>query len=224
MPVYVLACKKKPKRKKTTIEDGHEETSHPSPPSPSFLELWIQAIKGPYDHVELAFVRDRQVFGYWLTNNSRFARYGDRKRARLYQNYDVTWYELKGILVEVQYQIQEKCAQLASTHARRMSWMKMMMSAFPFQQTDIVIFFIMLMDPDSELVGSSAELNDPNTSYCAAACGEVLGLEAYETFTASDLVQVCTEKCGAVEVPDPVATRRTHTIRNAAGILRADLV
>lgn len=211
MTVYVIAC---------TDRKWAERKPH------SIFELWTLAIAGPYDHVEIAVIRDSHVYGFWLTSQTKYATYGLRPDNGLKTKYSpIDWYLLETMSVEEELELISRCTKLSRYGERTFHAMKMMMSGFPIPDPDLASRWLRLLDPRGGGEGEEATmrlegLDDPSSSYCAAACAEVLGFADFDTMTANDLVEACKVRFKARVVKDPIPEVHT-SVRDPANILRS---
>lgn len=179
---------------------------------------------GPYDHVEIAVIRDKHVYGFWLTNYTKYAVYGIRPHKGLEARYaTIDWYRLEGMTLEEELGLIARCSKMSCYQERVIHPMKMMMSAFPIQDPELAEYWLKILDPTSNLENNPMrvdQMNDPASSYCAAVCGEVLGLAEFDTMTPNDLVEACKERYQAKLVNDPFPQVPT-SFRDPANIIRS---
>lgn len=95
----------------------------------SLLEAWGRFVKGPVDHVELAFVSPgRPVYGFGITAASKTTRFGQRVYDEAKQKARIAWYEVPDVDEK---KCEAHCMQRAGRD--RMSLWLMAKSAAPFE-------------------------------------------------------------------------------------------
>jgi hypothetical protein len=100
---------------------------------PSLFESWGRYIKGPVDHIELAFVNPgRPVYAFSITYNSKTAKFGVRTYDEEKQNSKIEWWEIPGI-------DEKRCEMYCAAHAGqdRISLVMMAKSALPFDHDSV---------------------------------------------------------------------------------------
>lgn len=212
MTVYLLVCTSAPED-----EDGN------------FLAAWMRAIKGDAAHVELVFFRDRMCMTYWLTGNSVYARYGARDVSGLEEKFQLHWLELPGISSERAGEIETLCATMHQTNARKMSAAMMLLSAFPIRSAFLLPYVLAVVDPRyaREVKVFRDDSDDPDSSFCAAACAEVLGIPSFRQCNPCDLIAECIDRFGGRFVaegplPESAPVQVDGGIRDSARIIRSE--
>lgn len=150
------------------------------------FEAWFQFIKGPSDHVEIAFVRPaRPIQGFGITYKSRTAKFGQRIYDEEKQHADFEWYE---ILDMDEKACETYCASRVGID--RISLVKMTQSAMPFQNESIAKFVTKIT------TGIHQDDEEEGNAYCVTTtmnalihAGAKFDVDSFQC-TASDVVQL----------------------------------
>jgi hypothetical protein len=203
MPIYLVAAIKK-----------HTKNSL------GFFELCIQAFKGPYDHVEIAFVRNHKVYACHVTKYSKHVLFGSRDYGEFKIKYHLHFYRLDVFTPAREYELEARCRRMA-VQPKRFSWYMEMMSAFPYPDITLAAMVFPFVE-----VGEKLDVNDVHGSnpsrytFCGALCAEILGIEGPTKMTATDIVHECILHFKAIlETEDPLP-REPQSLTDPAGIVR----
>jgi hypothetical protein len=191
----------------------------------SLLLSLTRAIKGDYDHVELAFVKDDHVIGFWISLSSEYAMYKPRDYKRIHSIYDpVHWYELRGISPREAMIIEERCKNIYESKRYTMSIFKMMMSGFPLHDNDLMMMwlpFVEVMGPadgknksdEERFKEYNAKMKGSKTepAFCGSVCAMALGCPSPDHMTASDVYEYCKVNLCATLVPRPPESEERST-------------
>lgn len=179
MPVYLVAFKLK---------------------EATWMPYAMTFIKGPVDHVELAFASEGRVtYALSLTSYSKSQRFGVRDFARMEEKFDMLWYELKKL-------DERRCeAYCVQAHGKgAFSDTNMIMCGMPIESPLIARMLHYVLGGET----LPADVADPET--CASSCikamkagcdgvGDVVPLRC----TGNDAVMLAIRKLGAIVVARP---------------------
>lgn len=218
MPVYVVAA-----------------ILHRTRPE-GFLELWTRAIKGPYDHVEIAFINGRDVFACYITRKSMVAQFVRRSYYDMLQMANVFWFRLPNISREAELELEHKCRRIVGKGDLYQSSTMQVMSAFPIRNEQLVRSWMPIIepppppDPDEteeerkwdEETRRSAWSVHPRMTFCGALSAEILGFEDPAHCTASDVVVLAQRHLNAKLEKKPVQDMDPR-IQDDANIVRSSM-
>lgn len=201
----------------------------------SFAELWIRAIKGEVDHVEVAFVRNRVLYSCYITRYSITAKFEEHNLKEFTDNGTITWYQLDVSSLGGEMELEARCTRLVGSDDYFFSQTKLIRSALPFRSAYIERLLAKLVEPQgdrsaqftpeqrihAQRAEKSAVMDHRRSTYCAALCSDILGFPDHETRTASDVVILCVQRLNAVIVDQPVPNVRHQPVRDDANIIRS---
>lgn len=185
MPVYLVASQK------TKAENLW-----------SWMEAWGRFIKGPVDHVELAFVNPgRPVYGYGITARSQTPKFGQRVYDEQKQDAKFVWYEIPGM-------DEKKCEVhcVSRVGKDRISLELMTQSAMPFESAGVASWVMRLVgDLPADLKVETKDDGLP-PAFCSTTTIRALqagfptkldDIEDPERYTANDVVVLVLRRLGA---------------------------
>jgi hypothetical protein len=205
---------------------------------PGFLELWARAIKGRYDHVEITFVRNRDVFACYLLRNEGVAKIKHRDYDKLRKDWDFFWFILPNLAYQDELILEKKCRDMVASGRYVFSYYRMVMSAFPSERNEALLRYILkFVEPPIPPAGEAEEEYKErfqeeaydekhwrkDGAYCASLCAEILGISDPLKRTAEDIVEICKDQHGAREVEQPIPYSELRT-KDEADIPRATRV
>jgi hypothetical protein len=205
--------------------------------APGFLDLWARAIKGRYDHVEVAFVRNRDVFACYLVRNERVAKIQARDYDKLRNDYDFSWFILPNIGYQEELILEKKCRDMVASGRYVFSYYPMMCSGIPSDRVSVTFlkYTLKFAEPPIPRAGTDDDpkrimeeaLQDKywqkDGAYCSSLCAEILGIPDPLKRTAEDIVEICKDERGAREVEQPIPYSELRT-KDEADIPRATRV
>ncbi len=117
--------------------------------SPGFWSDWVRAIKGPIDHLELAFVdSNEKITSFYITYGGKTAAYKPRNFHKWVEEYEaVYWYQLTDITLQEEWVLREYCEKQAQRKIP-ISTLTMIRSAAPFSMYEWMTPYILpLIEP-----------------------------------------------------------------------------
>lgn len=162
-------------------------------------------MKGPVDHVELAFVDEgRETYGFFILISTKTQKFEARTYDTIDKYYDVVWY----LLPDIDRVACERYCE--SMHDRgTMSAVAMMRSAMPFENEEITKLFSGYVETRALPTDAFQTVGEPE--FCASSVMKALQRGASDKLkdvdpyqiTAYDVVRIAQERLGAVAKPRP---------------------
>jgi len=195
---------------------------------PGFLHLCLDSIKGKYDHIEIAFIIDHDVYGCYVSRDSDVVKFEIRgSYDRFKESFHVSMFRLTNISPERELKMLMICRKLTScAQPKRLSWFMQIMSAFPIPSEPLAMWWMdNIIEPSRPLTERTPKGTDPTRfTFCAALCAEILELPNPPQYTSTDIVEICIHDFGAVFDENPLPKQRPSDVVDLANIIRSEFV
>lgn len=191
MTVYIVASREKDERPR------------------GFLQLWIEAIKGAHEHVEIVFVRNRDVVAFYVLRVDEYPVMIYRDYEKLSKQYHFSWIELTKINYSDELILEQNCRDIVKARNFRFSQYAMMNTALPIKGNVYLMKKVFGFMEGLKIKQSKDNLMDdkywaPDGISCAGLCATVLNLPNPSDCTGQDVIELCKRLRGGREVKQPL--------------------